>query len=99
LLIKLFRYVDASYKNRNRFGFASNAFVSAQLIDRALGFEPENEIFLTTQGLLDYQSGDYRSAASYLQKVVDAGGATVDRLELLGNSHFALEQKETARAA
>ncbi|MGE3801993.1 MAG: tetratricopeptide repeat protein [Candidatus Kapaibacterium sp.] len=69
------------------------------LIDRALELEPENERFLTTRGFLDYQREDYRSAASYLQKAIDAGGATAERYELLGDAIFALGEKEEAKRA
>ncbi|MCB0713995.1 MAG: tetratricopeptide repeat protein [Ignavibacteriae bacterium] len=69
------------------------------LIDRALEMEPENERFLTTRGFLDYQREDYQSAASYLQKAIDAGGATAERYELLGDAIFALGEKEEAKRA
>ena len=69
------------------------------LIDRALEMEPENERFLTTRGLLDYRQSDYLSAASYLRKAVDAGGATAERFELLGDAMFALGEREEARKA
>ena len=69
------------------------------LIDRALAIEPENELFLTTRGLLDYQKKDYRSAASYLQRAVDAGGATAERYELLGDTRMELGELREATAA
>lgn len=57
-----------------------------ELADRALGIEPENEAFLTTRGWIAYLERDYETAVEYLRRAVDAGGATAERLELLGDA-------------
>ena len=61
-----------------------------ELAERALGIEPENELFLTTRGRIALLQQDYQAAVEYLQQAVNAGGATAERLELLGDARQAV---------
>lgn len=69
------------------------------LNDKALDIEPENEEFLTTAGRIEYLVQDYDAAVGYLQRAVDAGGATVERLELLGDAGKAAGRNDVAQKA
>lgn len=67
-----------------------------ELADRALGIEPENELFLTTRGRIALLQQDYETAVEYLQRAVNAGGATSARLELLGDARRAVGDETRA---
>lgn len=69
------------------------------MAERALRIEPENERYLTTRGRIAYLEKDYDAAVEYLQRAVKAGGATADRLELLGDSYIAEGEAEQGRRA
>ena len=70
-----------------------------KLIERALELEPENELFLTTRGLIASLQKDYDAGVRYLQQAVDAGGATSELLELLGDAHRAMGDQPNALRA
>lgn len=69
------------------------------MADRALLIEPENEQYLTTRGWIAYLEKDYDAAVKYLQRAVNVGGATADRLELLGDAYLAEGEKQKGRDA
>lgn len=69
------------------------------LAGRALSIEPENERYLSTRGWIAYLEKDYDAAVEYLQRAVNAGGATAERLELLGDAYVAEGNRREGRNA
>ncbi len=62
----------------------------------AITAEPNNSAYLDTYGWILYKLGRYEEAAQYIQKAIDAGGASAVVHEHLGDVFFKLGNTEKA---
>jgi len=67
-----------------------------QMSKQAITAEPDNSAYLDTYGWIFYRLGDYRNAATYIEKSVATGKASAVVHEHMGDVYLKLGQKERA---
>jgi tetratricopeptide (TPR) repeat protein len=70
-----------------------------ELVNLALAIEPENESYLDTRGWIHFRRGELDEALTYLTRAVDAGGASAEVYEHLGDLQKARGDYAAARIA